>query len=170
MTLGIILSKRNLYFNGVTWLPRIKTLLPQLCFQQEWPNDKILVNEIKAEVSYGTSRDLVNSLCLLPSFLLSQAGKPNWWKKSTWSSRTTKLFREQGKRSLSSWWWWYSWALLRKSLASPGLTLAILPSHDRQVNFILSQCCFNLQNRVIIKLILIPTKYSVFQQTHYWVL
>lgn len=51
---------------------------------------------------------------------------------------------------------------MRQSLASPGLIPDILPSHDREVNFILSQCCFNLQNRVIIKLILILTKYSVF--------
>lgn len=75
MTLAIIPSKRNPDLNGVTWLPQIKTILPQLYFQQEWPNDKILTSEIKAQVSYGNSygtcQGLVNSLCLLPSFLLS---------------------------------------------------------------------------------------------------
>lgn len=53
MSLTIISSKRNPDFDGVTWLPRIKTTPFQLYFQQAWPNDKIRVNEVKAEISYG---------------------------------------------------------------------------------------------------------------------
>lgn len=53
MTHMILLSNRNPDVDGVTWLPRISTALPQTYFQQAGPNDKVLLNETKAEVSHG---------------------------------------------------------------------------------------------------------------------
>lgn len=49
----IFLSDTNHDLDGVTWLPGINPTLPWPYFQQVWPNDKVLVNEAKAEVSHG---------------------------------------------------------------------------------------------------------------------
>lgn len=53
MTHTVFLSNTNHDLDGVTSLPGINPTLSRPYFQQVWPNDKVLVNETKAEVSHG---------------------------------------------------------------------------------------------------------------------